>query len=147
METIKLCLYFSFFCLYLQGCIGVAYNKKLNGPYYLTAMDAKEDMEIQYVDKEDYAFSIIRATVFAVGGNKDFIIAKQHPRDTSGNIDKKIVNYFIIPVKRRISTSMEKNIFGPLTLEEFNQKKRELGLRNMKFKIVFKDLEKYAHSS
>jgi hypothetical protein len=141
MVTIKQFIFICFLCLFIPSCIGVAYHKKLNDNYYLSAMDIKEEMEIDYKNEDDYMFSVVTPTVFAVGKNRDFIIVKQHPRDTLGRIHKNIINYFIISLKDSVIDSKEGSVIGPLTLEEFNQKEKEFGLQNMKFKIVFKDLE------
>lgn len=124
----------------LQNCIGSAYDKKLNGGYYLLAIDVKEDMLLAYEDGQ-YGIGIIEATVFSVGQNDNYIIAKQHPKISSLFIDKTVVNYFIIPLQDKISKSPEKNVFGPLTLGEFNQKRKELNIENVNFTIIFKELE------
>ena len=134
------------FCLFtftslLQSCIDNTHNKKLNGGYYLSAMDVEDDMEIIYKNEQDYMFTVVNATVFAVGQNHDFIIAKQHPKLSSSGTDKGVTNYFIIPVKSNIDQSPEKNIYGPLTLEEFEQKRAELNIEGLEFTIVIKDLE------
>jgi hypothetical protein len=103
-------------------------------------MDVAEDMEIIHIDKDGYMISIIGATVFAVGKDENFIIVKQHPKNEN-RIDKKSVNYFIIPLKNKRSNIEEKNIIGPLSLKEFNNIKNKFNISNMNFDIVFKDLE------
>lgn len=137
--------YINIFCLFafvslLQSCIGSAHDEKLNGGYYLSAIDVKEDMVIGFQDG-DYGIGIIGATIFAVGQNDEFIIAKQHPRASSSDVNKAIINYFIIPLKSKVSQLLEENIYGPLTLEEFEQKRKKLHIENLDFTIVFKDLE------
>lgn len=123
-----------------QSCIGSAYDKKLNAGYYLSAIDVKEDMSIGFQDG-DYGIGIISATVFAVGQNDDFIIVKQHPRLFSSEMDKSVTMYFIVPLKMKINKTQEKNIYGPLTKEEFEQKRKELNIESLDFTIVFKELE------
>jgi len=124
----------------LQSCIGSAHDEKLNAGYYLSAIDVKEDMLIGFQDGV-YGIGIIGATIFAVGQNDGFIIAKQHPKVSPTGMDKAVINYFIIPFKNKVSQSPEKNIYGPLTLKEFEQKRKELNIENLDFTIVFKDLE------
>lgn len=137
--------YFLLFCFFaftslFQSCIFSAHNEKLNAGYFLSAFDVDEDMIISFRYR-DYDIEIIEATVFAVGQNDEFIIAKQHPKLSTIEMNKKVINYFIIPLKKKISQSPEKNIYGPLTLEEFKQKRKELNIEHLDFTIVFKDLE------
>jgi len=126
--------------LLLQSCIGSAHEEKLNAGYFLSAIDVKEDMVIGFQDRE-YGVGIIDATVFAVGQNDDFIIAKQHPKVSPSKMDKSVIKYYIIPLKDKISQSPEKNIYGPFTFEEFEQKRKILNIKKLDFTIVFKDLE------
>jgi len=138
--------YINIFCLFalaslLQSCICSAYDKRLNAGYYLSAMDVKSDMEISYKDEQDYVFAIVNATVFAVGQNNGFIIAKQHPKVSPTGMDKAVINFFIIPLKNKVSQTPEKNVYGPLTLVEFEQRRKKLNIENIDFTIVFNDLE------
>ena len=126
------------FCFY--SCGSGAYNKTLNGGYFLSALNNMEDMYLGYQDGEN-GIGIITATVFAVGQNDDYIILKQHPRDFPNKPDKSIVNFYLIPLKSNISKSIDKNYYGPLTLREFEQKKKELGIKNIEFNKVFSSLE------
>ena len=127
----------------LSACIwdgSSTYEKQLNGPYYLDAYDDYNEMSIGIEDKE-IRVGVIKATVFAVGQTDQFIVAKQHPLDESRNIDKSITNYFIIPLNQKISKAIDGNYFGPLSLNEFNEKRHELGMESVPFTIVFKELE------
>ncbi len=136
-----LILTFSFIIIFcLGGCMGEAHYEQLKAGYYLSATDTKEDMVLGYQDGE-YGIGIIDATVFAVGQSDSFIILKQHPRDFPNETDKAITNYYIIPIKDRVSKAPEKNFYGPLDSENFEQKRNELGLQNIPFTIVFKGLE------
>jgi hypothetical protein len=126
--------------LLLCSCHGAAYEEYLVDNYSLKAMDVKSGMSVFYNDNE-YLIGIIQPTVFAVGHNNDFIIAKQHPNNFP-IIDKSITNYFIIPIKKRVAESVEKNVIGPLTIEEFNAMKTELRVpESLVFTKVFEDLE------
>ena len=83
-----------------QNCIGSANYKKLNAGYYLSAIDVREDMLIGFQDG-DYGIGVIPATIFSVGQNDEFIIAKQHPKESPNGMDKGVINYFIIPQKTK----------------------------------------------
>lgn len=133
-------IYFCVFTLLLQCCVGSAHEEKLSEGYYLSAIDVREDMVVWFQDS-GYGIGIIEATVFAVGQDDKFIIVKQHPRIAPNKINREIVNYFIIPLKNKISKLPEKNILGPFSGAEFTQKKNELNIRNLDFTILFKDLE------
>jgi len=108
------------------------------GNYYLVAPDLDEQTSLSYHDPKDSLVypSIIEATVFAVGYNKNYIIAKQHP-----NGDKHITNYFILPVKSGFNWKDNNGLLGPLTLNQFNQKTLELNIKSIQFTIDYKDLE------
>jgi hypothetical protein len=126
----------------LSSCIGSAHYEVLIGSYSLGAMDVMEDMTLDYKNDQGYVISIITATVFAVGYDKDFIVVKQHPREFPNPSNKSITNYFIVPLKDKISKSAEKNIIGPLTKDEFSRKCKEIGVtETLEFTKVFKDLE------
>lgn len=73
--------------------------------------------------------------------NENFIIAKQHPRDSSGVIDKSDTNYYIADIKNPISSSVDKNFYGPFTPKEFELKRRELNIQSIPFNILFEDLQ------
>ena len=127
----------------LAGCVwsgSSTYQKQLNGSYYLDAYNDYNEMSIGIEDKE-IRVGVIKATVFAVGQTNQFIVAKQHPLDESRNIDKSTTNYFIIPLNQKISKAIDRNYLGPLSFNEFNTKRHELGMGHIPFTIVFKELE------
>lgn len=127
----------SAFCF---SCSGEAYHEELNGGYYLSAIHAKEDMVLGYQDGE-YGIGVLDATVFAVGQNDSFIVVKQHPRNFPDKPDKAIVNYYIVPLKSKIAKSADKSFYGPLSISEFENKEKDLGIKDIVFTRVFKDLE------
>lgn len=128
------------FSFLFKSCVGSVYDEKLNGGYYLSALDLKEDMSIGFQDSI-YGIGIIEPTVFSVGQNKDFIIAKQHPIVNNQMPNKSVINYFIIPLSYKISKSIDSNFYGPLSLIDFEVKRKELGISNLKFAIQFPELE------
>ena len=131
----------SFFSvIFFMGCQGTAYEEELVADYSLRAIDVKSGMSVYYMD-EEYLIGIVQSTVFAVGHNDEFIIAKQHPEDFP-EIDKSITNYFIIPLKDKVGRSAEKNVIGPMSKENFERKRVELNIpESLTFTRVFKDLE------
>jgi hypothetical protein len=121
------------FCL-VSCSLGMAIEKHLFGNYYLTAPDAAEQLGLTYKVSNDVFAGIIEETVFAVGYNKEYIIAKQHPAN------KEITNYYILPIKDG-SEPKNEDLIGPLTQKEFTQKKKEFRIESLDFTIVYKDLE------
>jgi hypothetical protein len=131
-------------CVLLLSCVpdgAPVYKQALNGAYYLDALDDDKDMAISIEDSAGNGVGVVKATVFAVGQNDAFIIAKQHPLREGGSIDKATVNYYIIPLTMKVSTQIDRNYFGPLTADEFKAKSNELALRNIRFTIYFNELD------
>ena len=116
-------------CL-LTSCWGLFYEQHIIDSYYLIAVDGTEDLCIACStdNGKSYYSYVIPSTVYAVGYNDDFIIAKQHPCVFSFPPDTSIANYFIIPLKNKIGDNYSHNIIGSLTLEEFVQKRKELSI-------------------
>lgn len=120
----------------IPSCHFGDFSEPLTANYELDAIDVKRDMSI-YVSIDESWVGVVDATVFAVGYNEDFIIAKQHP-----DFDKRVTNYYIIPLKFKVADSPDENRIGPLTEREFMEKRKELGVpRSLQFTRVFKDLE------
>jgi hypothetical protein len=97
-------------------------KQKLIGNYYLVANDDIEDLTLSFhesTDENNYS-SIIEATVFAVGYNDSYLIAKQHPRIFPNPSNKGITNYYILPLKADNRNWKNKNgLIGPLSLTMF----------------------------
>ncbi len=74
-------------------------NKHLTDRFYLGAPDVKEQMSISYQYKDELYFGIVDQTVFAVGYNDDFIIAKRHPSTWDLEINRDITEYYLIDVR------------------------------------------------
>jgi hypothetical protein len=87
--------------------------------------------------------TVVQCCVFAVGNNDKYIIAKQHPYDptSSKGPDKSITNYFIVPVEDYHNWIKNNIKIAPLSQSEFDQKRKELGIENIQFTIVYKDVE------
>lgn len=127
--------------LLILGCYDVGYHKKLNDGYYISAIDIKENMSIGFKDGK-YGIGIISPTVFAVGQNEKFIIVKQRPKKGLNSMQNDTTNYYIIPLRDKISRSAEKNLFGPMSKIEFDRKRIELEIPDdLLFTHIFHDLE------
>jgi hypothetical protein len=137
-----------FFCtiilLMFAGCMGLAMKENFFGNYYLVATDKIEDLSLCYHANSDGDIygDIIQATVFAIGYNEKYIIAKQHPRTFPHPPNKAITNYFILPLKQGMDWKTKNGLIGPLSLEQFNEKRKQLNIPDsLKFTIEKKSLQ------
>ena len=138
--------------LFLTSC-DMAEKRHVVGNYYIVAADVREQMSLDYHTKEDGANygTIIDNTVFAVGCNDKYIIVKQHPtvnedihlndtskptKTSSNQADKTRTNYYIVPVEDYYRPNL-----APLNEYQFKQQRKKLGIENIQFTIVYKDLE------
>src|ERR1700749_1445227 len=107
-------LLFSWMIFLLSCSVGMDIKRNIVGNYYLTAPDDDEQLGLTYQNPGDQNGGydgIIEQTVFAVGYNKQYIIAKKHPPN------KDITNYFILPYSAYKEPKNE-DLIGPLTLNE-----------------------------
>jgi hypothetical protein len=130
-----------FLILYLfSGCIGFSTKEKIINNYYLIATDSEEQLSLSYCDPNDKngCIGIIGATVFSVGYNDTYIIAKQHPSN-----NRSITNYFLLPINNKDRHWGDNfGLIGPLTVDQFNEKKKELNIsESLKFTIVKDNLK------
>ncbi|WP_178300428.1 DUF3997 domain-containing protein [Chishuiella changwenlii] len=109
-------------------------SNQIIGRYYLVAVDTKDDMSIGYeVDESGNTVDVVPETIFSVGNNDKYIIAKQHP-----NTNRKITNYFIIPIYKEYTYFPEKGVIGPISLNEFIEKQKELNISTVTFDKTIK---------
>jgi len=66
-------------------------TKNLTWNFYLTWFDSEMDQNIIYSTEKNQtaALPVVEKTVFAIGSNEDFIIAKQHP-DKAAEIENRL---------------------------------------------------------
>lgn len=130
--------------LAFAGCSGLAIEEKIIDNYYLIATDVGEDCSLSYhepTDGSNYG-TIIEATVFAVGYNDKYMIVKQHPRTFPNPPDKKITNYYILPLRKGMDWKNKNGLIGALTLEQFTEKRKELNIReSLTFTKEIEDLK------
>ena len=94
------------------------------GPYALLWIDTTENVSLCRDLGEGSWHGIVDSTVFAVGWDGRFLVAKQHP-----NNDRSQTNYFIVDVKEDPSHRGPTEITtGPLTESEYQKKSIEMKL-------------------
>ena len=95
-----------------------------DGPYILIWIDVPSSTTLNYDLEGGTSVGRIDETVFSVGRNDRYIVAKQHPRG-----DKGITNYFFIDkAKDHPYADPHDVVVGPLSEMEFRTKARELRL-------------------
>jgi hypothetical protein len=116
------------------GGIGLAHDQRLVGDIGLAAADSRQQMAVVKINGSGRE-GLVPATVFAVGFNDSHVIAKRHPPDASGKIDKAITEYFIVTVHGE-------KVDGPLTEPEYLAKRKTLGVDDrLDFTLTFDDLK------
>jgi hypothetical protein len=104
--------------LLLGGC-GPVEEHRIVGPYRLMAMDTRDQMSI-WCGK----WGRVDETVFAVGFDNRYIVAKQHPKG-----DRSLTNYFYIDMAADSPDEPRaKHVTGPLSEPAFLGRKKQLGL-------------------
>ena len=118
--------------LLLFGCQQLAIREKIIDNYFLVAADASQWTSLSYhEDTEGTNYgSLIESSVFAVGYNDKYMIVKQHPCKFPNPPNKNITSYFILPLKKGMDWRTKNGLIGPLTLEDFNKKRKELNIPN-----------------
>jgi hypothetical protein len=113
-------------------------NKHITERYYFVAADTKDNTSLGYSINDDNSsfVDVVGETVFSVGYNNRYIIVKQHLTN-----NKKNTNYYIVPIYIKFNYSPEKGVIGPLSVDEFNTKSKELHIEDIKFTITYDDLK------
>ncbi len=95
-----------------------------SGPYALTWVDLPNQVRFSYDMGQGSWATLIEPQVFAVGANKQYVIAKQHP-----NGKKDITNYFIIEMRvGQPWAAIKGAVVGPLSEQSFREKAATLKL-------------------
>ena len=120
----------------LVGCWGFVYENRLVGKYGLVAVDIDEEMSVVEMLPSGDAITLIGETVFAVGWNDEFIIAKQHPYDEENwLVQRDITNFFILSV-------LDGEVIGPLNESSFVSQRTQLGVPgSLEFTLIFRGLQ------
>lgn len=144
MKTIIFYILILFILVSCSGRFGLAMKEKIITNYYLIAADDIKDCGLSYhenTDGSNYGL-IITATVYAVGYNDKYMIIKQHPRSFPKPPDKKITNYYILPLKKGMNWRTNNGLIGPLTFSQFNEQRKKLGIEeSLSFTKVIHELE------
>lgn len=87
------------------------------GPYALLWIDTDDSMAICRDIGDDHLIGRIDSTVYAVGWDGRYLVAKQHP-----NGDRNITRYFVLDSTRDADLAdPDASVTGPLTAAEFGR--------------------------
>jgi hypothetical protein len=110
--------------LLLSGCNFDSGTPWRGGPYTLTWIDRPNDVRLEYHRPQGGSDVRVDPRVFAVGWNKHYVVAKQHP-----NGDRTVTNFFVIDATLESDRSERGDVVrGPLTEAEFQSLSRQLDL-------------------
>jgi nitrous oxide reductase accessory protein NosL len=109
--------------LLISGC-GFVHDEHLTGPYRLIAVETLDQMDISYGFPSGNTVGRIPETVFSVGWNSRYLVAKQHPKK-----DRSITHFYYLDMSRdSTDADPSASVTGPLSESEFLRKRAELGL-------------------
>ena len=129
----KWIIYIIFTCAAMIGCNSIK-QTQIGESYFLRKGDLKKDIDIGFGTSE-LSEGIIGPTVIEVHWDDDFILAKRHPIYK----DDSLVEYYIL---KKVVFGKEKaseNMFGPLTYDQFEIKKKELLIQEENMKRILVD--------
>lgn len=105
------------------------------GPYALLWIDTGENISLNRDLGSGSWAGRVDSTVFAVGWDGRYLVAKQHPSNDRGT-----TNYFIVDARTDSDyANQAKVVMGPLTASEFQRK--TIDLRLPTFSKVLRSLE------
>jgi len=123
-------LFSIFICYILFGCSSIKVKEQLPGGYVLLDFIEEDGLAISATLGGGSYIDVVTNCVFEIGYNEEFIIAKQHPCEFGKEPNIFIVNYYIVPIKNKISESQDLNKIGPLSYLQFLQKRKEIGVQS-----------------
>ena len=137
-QKVRILFFLSFLLITLSACIGgfgFVLKEHLFGNYYLVATDGIEGCGLSYHTESDgpnYS-DIISQTVFAVGYNEKYLIAKQYYYPHGGYLDKSKIKYYILPLKEGMDWETKNGLIGTRDSLAFENMRKNLGISELKF--------------
>lgn len=121
-------------CGCFSACsFGFAKDEQVIGKYHIIAVDVAEDVSLAYEVGDGNYVGIVPAEVVAYAKSKDYIFVQQNPygqKDTT-------INYYIVPILQdTVTVYPEERIIGPLTVQQFDKKVLDSGVKKLEFKEI-----------
>jgi hypothetical protein len=113
------------YALLISGCgLFDSGEEWRSGPYALIWIDLRNEVTLSYDMGQGVWGTLIEPQVFAVGADKKYVVAKQHP---NGRKDR--TNYFIVEMQVGQSWAViEDAVVGPLSEQSYREKAAALKL-------------------
>ena len=127
------------FVLTLYGCDIDLFGRdvhKITPCYYLLTGEGQKTLSYNDSTMGSSYVTLIGNEVSAIGQNKNYILIKQHPQGSTDTANPPITSYYILPIDTAIDLKTNYPLIGPLTLNEFEAKRKELHIQDIKFKMV-----------
>jgi hypothetical protein len=127
------------FVLASIGCFPFgAEDRHLDGPYRLFAADLPEQAMLCYDIGSGACVGRVAPTVFAVGWDARYVVAKRHPDN-----DRTRVEYFILDRAKDVASADPKvSTLGPYSESEYRAARQRLGVDPaLDFRVVLRDLQ------
>jgi len=129
------------FIFLLQSCYFGAglIEKTLVGNIHLIALNSLDEAEVIYQEKGNSVYyTLVPSTVTEVGYNKDFVIAKSHPKDSINRVNRNLTYFYIIEVNKVSEKNHQES--EALTEEQFEARREQLNVpKKLKFTIDLKE--------
>jgi len=111
------------------------------GPFVLIAIDTEAQMALDFDSHGSGLITLVGPTVFSVGANERFIVAKQHPCADDEHFERTVTNYYVVDrmTQRRSGERWTIDVDGPFTKNEFDSLAQALPLPS--FSKTFHKLE------
>lgn len=121
-------------CLFGAGLV----EREITDDYWLFANNEMHEMSIwHHSENRSGGELIVEETVFAIGYNDNFIIAKSHPKNSTNQLNKNITQFHIIQINKSSDYNHKR-----LTKDEFKTIGEAIGVPNdLGFTIIYKELE------
>jgi len=138
-KTISLFFCLSLLLLGLNTCVGgfgFAFKEHLFDNYYLTAPDVIEQCSLSYHSESDGSIygTVIVQTVFAVGYNDKYLIAKRYYcNNPDGSLDKSKIKYCILPLIEGMDWRTKNGLLETMDSLTFESIRKNLGISDLKF--------------
>lgn len=123
--------------LLLKSCVfGIGkVEREITDDYWLFANGDISEMSIWYFLEDNSSNIIVEETVFAVGYDDNYIIAKSHPKSLDNLVNKNITYFYIIEIRKP-----EKSV--AITLNQFENKRKQLSIpSSLDFTIVYDEFK------
>ncbi|GHT80158.1 hypothetical protein AGMMS50262_24230 [Bacteroidia bacterium] len=139
VKKVGIFLFLSFLLLSVRACIGgfgFVFKEHLFGNYYLVATDIIEGCTLCYHTENDGDIygNVIEQTVFAVGYNERYLIAKRYyHKDWEGTLDKSKIKYYILPLLEGMDWWTKNGMTETTDSLNFENMRKELGINDLKF--------------